>query len=276
MFQPLVPFSGVSGWNLLASTYDNQLESYSKNPQVQNDARYLREKLSEPMTQEDFVSDRRLLRITMTAFDLAGEEWKKGFIDKALTESVTPDSSFLDRLGNDAYTKFTEAFAPVDGMISITLAKVNEVANDFQTRSFELAVGEIDNSMRLSLNYKSSISDLIGDTKNNETIVYRILGDVPTRTIFESALSLPTEFNQLPIEKQEELFSDKLLATFGISDLAGLDSPDMIESVLRRYHAIEGIDLQSSLASSASIALTVLNNGLGAEASQNLFISNLS
>ncbi len=94
-FQPVVPMSGIGGWKFLQATYDKQLQSFAKAPQIRNDRDYMIEKFAEPMTVEAFLKDSRLVRTTMTAFDLSGEEWKKGFIKKVLEEVNKPESTFL-------------------------------------------------------------------------------------------------------------------------------------------------------------------------------------
>ena len=90
MVQPAIPMSGLAGWSFLQTTYSRQLETFSDSASVKNDRAYMSEKLSSPISLDNFMSDRRLLRVTMTAFDLAGEEWKGGFIRKALEEAANP------------------------------------------------------------------------------------------------------------------------------------------------------------------------------------------
>ena len=71
VFQPVIPLSGFGGWNFLQSTYDSQLQTFSNSAQIKNDIDYFTEKFAEPMAVEDFLSDQRLRRISMTAFGLA-------------------------------------------------------------------------------------------------------------------------------------------------------------------------------------------------------------
>jgi hypothetical protein len=111
---------------------------------------------------DDFMSDRRLLRVTMTAFDLGGEEWKGGFIRKVLEEAATPDSTFLERLNNPAYTKFAQTFAFEDGTLSLDADKIEQLGANFETAAFRIAVGDVDENMRLSLNYQQKIVDTAG------------------------------------------------------------------------------------------------------------------
>ena len=106
VFQPVIPLSGFGGWNFLQSTYDAQLQTYSNSPQIKNDIDYFTEKFAEPMAVEDFLSDPRLRRISMTAFGLAGEEWKTGYVRTILDEVQDPASTFLARLNNPQYDAF--------------------------------------------------------------------------------------------------------------------------------------------------------------------------
>jgi hypothetical protein len=276
MFQPIVTSSGIGGWNFLQSTYSRQLETFSDTPAVKNDLAYMEDKLSQPMTQDEFLNDRRLLRVTMAAVGLEGEEWKRGFIDKVLTESADPESSFLARLNNRAYTDFAEIFQPQDGAISVSRDLIQDIAAKYQRAAFESAVGEVDNSMRLSLNYETNIGKIVGESTRSDTILFRIMGDIPVRSVLGQALNIPDGVQSLPLERQAVIFEEKL-ASFGIQSPQDLASPDAVDKILRRYHAMESISqIQQAQTSSASIALTLLSNavGFGSIANENLFRSN--
>ena len=273
MFQPVIPLSGIGGWKFLQSTYTRQLESFSKSPQVRNDRDYLIEKMSNGISMDDFLGDQRLLRISLTAFDLAGEEWKGGFIRKTLEEASDPESTFLARLNNTKYTNFAEAFTPFDGKVILSSNELAKIAVKFEAASFELAVGEVDDSMRLSLNYQSEIAEMAGTGSDDQTILYRILGDVPVRTVLESALNLPSDIASLDIDQQAKIFKERLTKVLGISDMSELNSPEKIEKIINRYQAMETIENGSTSYSPASAALTLLSNGVGSQASQNLFLS---
>ena len=273
MFQPVIPLSGIGGWKFLQSTYTRQLDSFTKSPQVRNDRDYMIEKLSNPISVDDFMFDRRLLRVTMAAFDLAGEEWKGGFIRKALEEVSDPESTFLDRLNNPKYTKLAETLQPVDGNIYLSPDDVAKMAVRFETSSFELAVGDVDDNMRLALNYQSEISDIAREGSSERAILYRILGDVPMRTVVQTALNLPSDITKLNIERQADILKDKLSSALGISDVHDLTSPEMVEKVINRFHAMESISGGSNAYTPASAALTLLSSGVGSQASENLFLS---
>jgi hypothetical protein len=275
MFQPVIPLTGNSGWKFLEATYDRQLQSYSNSPQVRLDSEYLTEKLSKPIEVEDFLNDRRLLRVALTAFDLGGEEWKRGFITKVMKEVADPESTFLARLNNSKYTAFAKALKPINGTIYLTPAIASDMAAKFEAASFESAVGEIDDNMRLSLNYKSEIGKTVGTGSSDNAILYRILGDVPLRTMLEGATNLPSDIRSLPIERQAAILHERLKSSLGIRVLSDLTTPENIDRVIQRFHAMEAISQNTANYSSASAALTLLSNGsqLGSQGSQNLFLS---
>lgn len=275
MVQPAIPMSGLAGWSFLQSTYNRQLETFSDSASVKNDRAYMTEKLSKPVSLDDFMSDRRLLRVTMTAFDLGGEEWKGGFIRKVLEEAATPDSTFLERLNNPAYTKFAQTFAFEDGTLSLAADKIEQLAENFETAAFRIAVGDVDENMRLSLNYQQKIFDIAGTGSSNDAIAYRILGNPPVKAVLETALNLPSDISKQPIEKQAEILRDKLRSSFGISDLSQLTDPDNVNAVIRRFHVMETVNNGPSAMTPGYTALTLLGGGqgFGAIASQNLFLS---
>jgi hypothetical protein len=269
--------SGYGGWKLLQATYDRQLQIHSESGQVKADRAYLKAKLAEPITKEAFLDDKRLMRVALTAFDLGGEEWKRGFIDKVLKEAADPESTFLPRLNNPKYSAFAAAFAPVNDVITISPEVLQKIADDFDSSSFESAVGQVDDSMRLALNYQSDIQSLIGSGSSDKAILYRLLGSVPVRTVLETATGLPTSIRKLPIETQAGMLKEALQKRFGISDLQALASSGQVEKVIGSYHSIRSISEGPSGFSPASNALTLLNGGagLGGQGGINLLLSGL-
>lgn len=275
-FRPIVPLSGIGGWKFLQATYDKQLQSHSNSAQVRNDRDYMIEKFAQPLAVEDFLKDSRLMRVTMTAFDLSGEEWKKGYINKVLKEVNDPESTFLARLNNPKYTAFANTLKPVNDKISLEAEQIAAMAVRFEANSFEIAVGEVDDTMRLSLNYKAEIGSIVGNGSKEDTIAFRIMADVPTFTVVKAALNLPSDTSKLPVERQAEMIKTGLKKALGISKLSEIASPEVVEKMIIRYHAMKSISEGAANYTPAAAALTLLggsNYGYGSGASQNLFLS---
>ena len=278
VYQPVIPLTGYGGWKFLESTFDKQLEGFTDSARVKNDRQYFQDKMSSPIAMEDFLSDKRLLRISLTAFDLGGEEWKVGFIRHVMEEKADPDSNFLTRLNNQAYTNFANTFAITDGNISLSADTIATLSDDFELASFRSAVGDVDNNMKLSLNYKAKIGDLVREESSDSANLYRILGDVPVRTVLETALNLPSSWQKLDVDQQADILKERMLSVFSISKVTDLTNEDVMDKVIQRFHTMDSIANGQASLSSGSVALTLLNNaaGFGSTASQNLFLSIVS
>ena len=275
-FQPVIPMSGLGGWKFLQSTYDRQLANHSDSPQVRRDRDYLTEKLANPIAVEDFIADKRLLRTALTAFGLGGEEWKGGFINKVLKEASDPESSFLPRLNNPRYTAFANALAPSNGTIEVDADGLARMAVRFETNAFNAAVGDIDDTMRLALNYKSEIGELVGNGSSDEAILYRLLGDLPVSNVLKTALNLPDSSVKLPIERQADMLKAGLQKVLGVRNMAEIAEPGNVEKLIERFHIMSSVNAGPSMSTPGVAALSLLSGGsfgLGANESQNLFLS---
>lgn len=276
VFQPVIPLSGLAGWNFLQETYDTQLDTYSKSPSIERDIEYFKEKFAQPLAVEDFLSDPRLRRVTLTAFGLNGEEWKTGYIRNILEEVQDPESTFLQRLNNTQYTNFAEALEPANGQINLITSEIDTIAARYAAESFELAVGQQNDSMRLALNYRDGVSEVVTEDSSDEAILFKLLGSEPIRAVLDTALGIPADLAQLDIDRQAEYLDDRLKSQFGINSVQDLKDPEVVDQVLKRFQILAGINQNFASTSSASTALVLLGNaaaGFGAVASQNLFLS---
>ena len=271
-FRPAIPLTGVAGSNFLQRTLDRQLATFSNSPAVANDREYFQNAFSEPISVDDFIADRRLLRISLTAFGLVGEENKGGFVRRALESQVDPDDNFLRRINNPDYVRFAEEINPQDGLITLSPEQIQSIIQGFERESFEVAVGDVDTNLRLDLNYRTEISRLAGDGASDEAIAFRLLGSVPIRTVLEGALGLPTEFSQLDVERQAADLEERIKTTFGVSSLSQLSEPDKIDQVTRRFLAIQAAQQGPNFSTPGFSALSLFT-GVGEIASQNLFLS---
>lgn len=271
VYTPVIPGTGLVGWNFLQSTYDRQFAAFSNSAQIKSDTDYINEKLSSTLTVDEFVDDPRLLRSTLTAFGLEGEEWKKGFIKKVLNEVNDPESTFLTRLNNPAYTRLAEALTPVGGLIIPSSSTASDISQQYREKSFQIAVGEVDNNIRLSLNYEAEINELVKADSTDETNIFRILGSVPVRSVLEQALNLPEDVRKLELEQQAKIFEDRLKSSFRLS-VGELTEPENITRVIQRFSAISQLSQGPAANTPGSTALALLT-GVGAVGSQNLFLS---
>jgi len=84
-----------------------------------------------------------------------------------------------------------------------------KIISAYQTQKFERAVGDVDNSIRLAMNFKREIIDYTSEDKATDTAWFQVMGNTPLRTVFEKAFNLPSSVGALDIERQLDIFKEK-------------------------------------------------------------------
>jgi len=262
MFQPAIPFDGLTGWRFLQRTYDTQIAAFSASSQFQRDTDYFRENITSISTAEELVADRRLLTVALGAFGLQDDIDNKFFIQKMLEEGTTNDDAFANQFADTQYSEFASAFGFGPGEVRLNQISgfADRIVGDFERQSFEVAVGEQSQTMRIALTAERVFEDLSVGTQSETAKWFEIMGQTAMRTMFETVFSLPSSFGQIDIDQQQEILAERSLQIFGTSDPAEFNDPELQETLLSRYTALAQIaDFQASN-SSGSIALLLLRS----------------
>lgn len=276
-FSPAIPLSGIAGWQFLQRTQESQFETFERSPQLEREVEYFQENIWKVSSAEELVNDRVLFQISLGAFGLEDEVDKKFFMQKILQEGTDDPSSFANSLVDPKYAEMSEAFGFGN------LVGPNNVLSDFSTRlvaqykerQFEIAVGETDNSLRLAMNFKRSISDYANGSDPADVGWFSLMGDVPMRKVMEGALGLPSQFGSLDVDLQQEMLRDKSREKFGDSSLAVFNDPEVVEKAINTYLAREQVNAGPSALTPGVGALTLLqSSGFGAGGLSGLLLSN--
>lgn len=260
MFQPILPLSGLPGWALLNRTLETQTEAFNASPQIVRDTDYFVANIANVRTAEDLVGDRRMLSVALGAFGLEDDINSRALIQKVLEDGTTDPASLANRLSDDRYARLSEAFGFGDALFGPSTSDFgfgDRIAEQFRTRSFETAVGDQDQSLRLALNATRELADLAADDVSNDTFWFRVLGTPPLREVFERAFNLPTSFGQIDIERQLDEFKSRAETVLNVEDYSEFASEEVREDLVRGYLLREQVSGFSSL-SAGSIALTLL------------------
>lgn len=276
-FTPVIPNGGLAGWSFLQRTLDRQEDVFSKSPDIQRDIDYFKENIGNVETLDDFMGDRRLLKVALGAFGL-GEEISKGaFVRKILEEGTLVRTSFARRLNNQDYIDLAKTFNfEGDGILLLT-DSVENIAKQYERQSFEVEVGNVDDSMRLGLNFQREIKDLVGQGLSENAGWFKLLGSVPLRTVVEGAFNLPSEFAALDVDKQKEILADKAQQKFGGKSIEVFSDPEAVEGVINDFLLRRQIDAGPSISTPGFAALSILgqsNSGVGSSGLFNLLLSN--
>ncbi|WP_037315242.1 DUF1217 domain-containing protein [Ruegeria halocynthiae] len=259
-FQPVVPSDGIVGWRFLQRTYDAQLESYSSSTVRERETRYFLENIGKVQSAEDLVSDRRLLQVALGAFGLEGDINNRYFIQKILSDGTSADDALPNRLADKRYRELSEAFGFGPGEVRKTgrVSDMEAIAQDNVVSRFEIAVGESDDSMRISLYAQHALKDLASQDSSSDTKWFDLMGLPPLRSMMETALGLPSSFAQLDIDKQLEVFKDRLSGLTGSDDLAQFTEEAAVSKLTDQFLARRQIAQLQSIISPAQTALILL------------------
>ena len=262
MFQPVVPIGGVAGWAFLSRTKDTQQAAFNQSPQLARDAEYFRENIGDVTTAEELVSDRRLLGVALGAFGLDDDINNRYFIQKVLEDGTLETGALANRLADKRYLEFSQAFGFGDFSTARTQLSEfpYEIIGQYQTRQFEIAIGEQDDDMRLALNALRELPDIAEGSGSDTTKWFQVMGSEPLRRVFESALGLPSSFASLDLDKQLEVFRDKAQRALGTDEISEIAQPDVQEDLIHRFLVRQKIAGGVTGYSPAQTALTLLQN----------------
>lgn len=259
-FQPVLPLGGFVGWGFLKRTMDRQQTLLQSQPSQQRDEAYFRQKIGSVNTAEKLVSDRRLLRVALTAFGLEGDINSRAFIQKVLEGGTLKEGSLANRLADKQYQKFSAAFG--FGDFSVPRTKIStfpdEVLTRFRSRSFETAVGAQNNSFRLGLNAGREIPELAARTISETAKWFTLLGNPPLREVVQTALGLPKSFASIDLDQQVSVLKVRTQQAFGRDTVSQFAEPAQMDALIRRFVLRSEIQAQGEGSSPAALALQLL------------------
>ncbi|MCB1369161.1 MAG: DUF1217 domain-containing protein [Rhodobacteraceae bacterium] len=257
-FQPATPLGGVAGWAFLNRTLERQSASFRDSSEVARETAYFRDNIGKVTDAAGLVSDHRLLRVALGAFGLDSDIDKRFFVRKVLEEGTADPASMANRLVDKRYARLADAFG-FDNPFGARTARPQAMATitaAFETRQFEIAVGNSDPSLRLALGFRREIAALA--EAGGATGWYGLLGNIPVRKVLVEGFGLPTSFAGLDIDRQVATLQDRTASLYGSGDIAVFSDPDRVEDTIRRYLARSGASNSSIASGPAATALSLL------------------
>lgn len=261
-FQPIVPSDGIVGWKFLQRTYDTQFETFSKSARLERDSDYFEKNIGGIKTAADLVANKRLLRVALGAFGLENDVNNNYFVQKILEDGTKSDDALANRLSDQRYQDFSKAFGFGPGELLKTglQSNMSEVIAKNRLQSFEKAVGETDDSMRIALYAQRELTDLAGRDMSERAKWFTILGQPPLREMFEVAFSLPKGMGKIDLEQQVEIFMDRTQGATGKADVAQFTDPEAMERITNLYLARSQINGAGGSYSAQATALALLQS----------------
>lgn len=261
MFRPVLPLAGLPGWSMLKRTLGAQRAAFDAAPQTVRDTAYFEARIGDVKTAGDLVADRRLLRVALGAFGLEDDIDSRSLIRKVLEGGVANPDALANRLSDDRYRRLSTAFGFGDGGARTSdPGFAATITGRFRARSFEVAVGEQDQSLRLAMNATRELAAIGTDDTTETTRWFRILGTPPLRSVFETAMGLPEGVAQLDLDRQLDIFRRLARDRLGIESLDAFAQVDTREKLVETYLLRDQIKGGAALSPQA-IALGLLRPG---------------
>lgn len=262
-FQPVIGIGGYGGWRVLEATGDRQRDAFENSPLLAREAEYFRENIANATTAEALVNDRRLLDVALKAFGLGEEINKRAYIQKILEEGTEQSDAFANRIADQRYRDFAEAFGygNVASGTDVLLESFREdIISRYKTLEFESAIGNVDDDMRLALNFKRQIGDIATSDSAQNAGWFQVMGQLPLRTLVATGLGIPDSVATLDLDRQNEIFQERAQALFGESTVEAFQDPENVETMIRRFFLFRQIQSGPSALTPGQGALTLLQS----------------
>lgn len=261
-YQPVIPFGGMAGWSFLNRTRETQQEAFNSAPQMQRDTEYFVENIGKIQSAEELVGDYRLLKVALGAYGLDDDIGNRFFVQKVLEDGTLDTDDLANKLSDKRYLEMAQDFGFGDFDIPSTQlsdfgAKMVEA---YKQRQFEIAVGEQSQDLRLAMSLDRDLGDILKKSSSDETKWFSMMGNPPLRSVFETALGLPSSFGTLDLDQQLEEFRNKSEQYFGSSEIDQFADPEKREELNRLFLVRSQIANGTASMSGGAIALTLLQN----------------
>lgn len=262
IYQPVVPFSGYSGWTYLQRTQEKQIALVNNSAVNKREDSYFRENIDKVKSAAELVADPKLLKTALTAFGLKDDFKSKAFIRKMLEDGPEDSKALANRLADKRYLAFVKAFdfsqpkAPATQSLGFATKILSKVA----TERFEAAVGEQSQTMRLALNLQQDLLELAQTSQSDNAKWFTIMGNKPLREVFEKAFSLPSSFASSDLDAQLKALRAKAQSQLGQGEVSQFKDPVQLEKLTKLYVIRADLEAGSGYATKAQSALTLLQS----------------
>ena len=108
---PMIPGSGLIGWQVLQTTMSKQRTAFNASADLARDTEYFKEKIGTIESGDDLVKDRRLLSVALAAFGLSDQVDSTYLIKRVLNEGAENDGALGNKLKDGRYIALARAFS---------------------------------------------------------------------------------------------------------------------------------------------------------------------
>lgn len=209
-------------YKYLTRNLDRTLELKQKEPTVSLDTKYYTDNIKNVKNLDDFMKDTRLYNYAVKAFGLEDMAYAKAYMRKVLAEGVTDPKAFANRLNDDRFVAFAEAFDfGKNGENTTSLpAAGQQLVDKYIRQSLERDQGAQNEGVRLALYFKRAAPDV--------STAYGLLGDQALWKVVKTVYGFPDAMANAAIERQAKVVEEKL-------NIEDLKDPAKLERLIQRF-----------------------------------------
>ncbi|MBX2856160.1 MAG: DUF1217 domain-containing protein [Rhodobacteraceae bacterium] len=228
----------------------------------QEDLDYLRRNIDLLDENINVVIDPKLQDIVLSAFGLEKDTYSSEFVLNMVISDPSESTSFVSVFNDDRWSEFVGVFGSLGQASNTNLESFqNDVVDRFLTRSLEIGVGEVDEDVRIALNFRNSIDRIASDASVATSGWFTLLGDQALRSVVDAAFNLPTEFAQIDVDQQEGVLRQRAQLLFGGDDPSVFLDADNVDTAIQRFFLRQQTEATSAQSQSA-VALSMLNQAV--------------
>lgn len=244
---------------------------------VEEETEYFERNIASVESADDLLDDPRLLKIALGAFGLEEDyeaitsfeptaetpvSVEREKIKQVLEEGSISVVARANELDNPAYAELSRAFGfgIAEELRANDFGFASVIVDLYIEENFEIPDGVSYDKPVIVTNGSFELEAFRTDDISNDAKWFTIMGEPPLRSLFETALNLPSEFGQIDIEQQLSVFKERAQSVFGSDQVNQFSDPETLDKLITQYVVRAQLASFNSGASSASIALTLLQS----------------
>lgn len=212
-------------------------------------------------TPTDFFSTPKLMLAAFNLFDLPQGVGQTDFVRRYLESDAESPTSLRNVFPDPRYEVFAKQFnfQPEQTERTYPDGFVEEITQNYLDRQFEIAIGNVDSTMRVALAFERDLGDSADRGTSNNSRWFSIMSSPVLREVFETSFQLPSSFGTLDIDQQLKEFKDRATRVFGTDEVTDFLAPDKIDEIRERYLSQSSFQGGNSTGIS-SVALSILQS----------------
>ncbi|MEI9419758.1 DUF1217 domain-containing protein [Mesorhizobium sp. Cs1299R1N1] len=202
---------------------------------IKSETAYYLANITKVKSIDDLMADSRLYNYALSSFGLDPAKESKDLIRSVLTGGIRDPDSVANKMTNKAYAGLASAFSFEQyGEAATTINPAQQPTVDsYMRQTLEEDAGKANEGVRLALYFNRKAPTI--------TSWYDVLADTALASVVRTALGLPDSFATADIDKQAQLFEQKL-------DISDLTDPVKLNKFLTRFTSMYEINNPTSTA----------------------------